>query len=110
MEWPRDADGDVFRNLSRNGFKFDRAVEIDFNIDFMNWPPSSNAINLIKKAYPEARISLENDGKYAIVQINNHLTYDFVTSTQVQLSSLVKHYQGVCESWGVLWAPNETAD
>src|SRR6188508_877008 len=105
MDWPNDADGDVLRRLQSDGFDFGREVEVDFNIDFENWPPSDDTIRSLTNTRPQARISMEHDGHYILVQIRAALTYPFVIETQSELTQLAGPYGGKCDSWGVWWDP-----
>ncbi len=44
MDWPNDADGDVFRRLKNSNFDFSKKYTIDFTIDFQFWPTGLVAI------------------------------------------------------------------
>ena len=104
MTWPNDADGDVLRRLEENGFDFSKEYEIDFNVDFDNWPPPDEAINKIKEHYPNIE-KIEPDEEYEgylLFQVKTKINYELVTSIQRKVTELVKQYGGVCESWGVL--------
>jgi len=103
MGWPNDADGDVMRQLHAEGFDFDREIEIDFNIDFKDWPSSQVFMNELAKAYPDCEISLEDD--YVLLKIAAQLTYPFVREMQAKLTQIAQPHGGRCESWGVLWEP-----
>ena len=52
MNWPDDADGDLFRILEAKEFDFDKEVKIDFEIDFDHWPLSKKEIDAITWHYP----------------------------------------------------------
>ena len=56
MTWPNDADGDVFRNLEKEKFDFDKVYSIDVNIDFDHWPLTSNELQFIKLHFSEFEI------------------------------------------------------
>lgn len=110
MNWPNDADGDVFRRLEENGFNFEKEYEIDFNIDFNSWPLSDEIIASIRSLYPSIEViepdeedleSGENIG-YMQFQVVSKLTYDLVMDIQKQVTEKVKKYGGWCESWGVM--------
>ena len=105
MDWPNDADGDVLRRLQSEGFDFGREVEVDFNVDFENWPPPDGAIRSMTIAMPQAGISMNEGGAYILVQIRAALTYPFVIVTQSELTQLARPYGGKCDSWGVWWDP-----
>jgi len=47
MDWPNDADDDVFRRLQENGFDFGNEYTIDFNIDFDRWSPKAETIKAL---------------------------------------------------------------
>jgi len=103
MDWPDDADGDVLRRLRAGGFEFDREIEVDFNIDFEDWPPNPTLLAELAEAFPGATISLE-DGD-VLVQLTAQLTYPFLIEMQETLTQLARPYGGHCDSWGVLWDP-----
>jgi hypothetical protein len=97
--WPLDPDGDVFRRLAEQQF--------DFNVDFVDWPPSKAALAWLRQAYPTFEVhepSGEFDG-YVLVQLTGRLTYDLVMSTQRRITEAMAAHGGSCESWGVLHGP-----
>ncbi len=105
MSWPDDADGDVFRNLESDGFDFTKEYDIDFNVDFEDWPPSKEAINLLKSKYKNTKViepESDDTNGYVTFQIRAKVTYELVTSTQTQVTQAMKKYRGWCESWGVM--------
>jgi hypothetical protein len=104
MDWPLDADGDVFRQLKADGFDFGREHTIDFNIDFAEWPPAADAISLLRREYPSATIyDPENDDPgYVLVQVFTFVNYEAVVEVQRHLSELMIPFGGRCESWGVM--------
>jgi len=101
-KWPDDADGDVLRRLEEKGFDFSKHYMVDFNIDFDQWPPIKEAMDVIRIAYPDAKIYGDGEEGYVLFKVNSLITYDFVVKTQAKASSLVTQYGGRCESWGVL--------
>jgi hypothetical protein len=103
-EWPSDADGDVFRRLLSKGFDFSRTYEIDFNIDFDDWPPATEAVSAIAEVFPGAKVYEDGDGEggYVLFKITARLTYELVLEVQSKASALVAPFGGRCESWGVL--------
>lgn len=105
MDWPNDADGDVFRSLNKSGFPFDREAEIDFNIDFEAWPPQSEALKTLQTKLKDVHISVQED--HIQVTIKDYLTYELVIDLQNILTELTEPYGGECNSWGVLWNPNQ---
>src|SRR6187455_1978200 len=104
MNWPPDADGDVFRRLRADGFDFTKTHLVDFNVDFQNWPPPQEAISVLRTSYPSATLYEEGSGHrgYILVQVHSHLNYVWVVQTQKDLSNLMAPYGGSCASWGVL--------
>ena len=102
--WPQDADGDVFRRLEADGFDFDVAYEIDFNIDFESWPPARELVNMLSKQYPRVREHApDGEGRgYLSFVVEAKLTYELVVFIQSSVSELAAPYGGVCESWGVM--------
>jgi len=110
MTWPSGADGDVMRRLQRDNFHFDREVEIDFNVDFETWPPHDKALMSLKSAKPNAPVTMNNAAQYVLVQLRGLLTYPFVISTQAELTEISRPFGGRCESWGVYWDPNASAE
>ena len=104
MNWPNDADGDVFRRLHKEGFDFSASSSVDFNVDFDEWPPSSKAIERLQSIVGNLEI-VEPDGEfggYLAFQVNMQLNYERVTSIQREVSEVMEPFGGVCESWGVL--------
>lgn len=105
MQWPLDADGDVFRRMQSRGFDFGTTCIVDFSIDFSSWPPSEVAIQLLDQHFPgKTEVFADDDsrGGYINVQIIHQLTYEWVLEIQNQITELMLPFEGVCESWGVL--------
>jgi hypothetical protein len=107
MTWPRNADGDVFRRLEDHGFDFSSVHEIDFNVDFEDWPPSPDTIQwltdnfaLVTLCEPSADL-----GGYVQFKIRSRLTYELVVNTQARVSAEMAKHGAVCESWGVPQEP-----
>lgn len=103
MSWPDDDDGDVLRRLQESGFDFARDYQVDFNVDFFEWPPVQAAIDRLR---PLGNIELfdpDDDGPgFVLVQVQAKVTYELVTSMQRRVSNAMAPYGGICESWGVL--------
>jgi len=101
--WPKNVDGDVFRRLEANNFDFMKKYTIDFNVDFETWPPSEEAIQLLKALYPDLKVidRESNNRGYIEVHVFDHLTYELVMEVQAKLSSLMNSSKGWCNSWGV---------
>jgi hypothetical protein len=103
VDWPTNADGDVFRRLQSQGFDFTIPHKIDFQIDFDAWPPSNEAIATLKRKYQVERYEPELDSPgYIQITLFALLTYDFVIDIQGSLSRQLSPFGGVCEAWGVL--------
>jgi hypothetical protein len=104
MDWPSDADGDVFRRLQESGFDFAAKHTIDFNMEFESWPPAKEVVTVLSATYGGARIYQpdKNEPGYVLFQICDVLSYDLVMSVQREATALLAPYGGVCESWGVL--------
>ncbi len=102
MNWPNDADGDVFRRMEISGFDFSKETLVDFNIDFDHWPITDSEYEYVKKLYPDCQFFGNNESGYAQFQISGLLTYKMVTSMQKLVSDEVAKVGGVCESWGVM--------
>jgi hypothetical protein len=104
MDWPNDADGDVFRSLERSGLDFSKDCLVEFNVDFAMWPPSQIAIDLLSKEYPSVKVYAPDDEGpgYIQFQVYAKLTYELVTSVQAHITELMEAFGGKCESWGVL--------
>ncbi len=104
LNFPDDADGDVLRRLDESGFDFSKPTTIDFNIDFVSWPPHPDAISKLKEFSGAVEI-YEPDEEYSgyvLFNIHQILSYELVIETQENVTSLMAEYGGVCESWGVL--------
>jgi hypothetical protein len=102
--WPNDVDGDVFRRMKKSGFDFDAVVDIDFNVDFSDWPPSPALLEKLRAQFPLVKV-IPPDGHgsgYVQFVIRARVTYELVMSVQRTVSDLALPYGGVCESWGVL--------
>ena len=104
MNWPNDADGDVFRRLQSRGFDFHREYLVDFDVEFESWPPAAGAIDLLRKEYPSTVVYDETDERsgYVQFQVHGRVTYEMVTRVQAMISALMAPFGGKCESWGVL--------
>lgn len=106
MPWPNDADGDVFRRLESHGFDFTKEYDVDFNVDFDDWPPPAESVNLLKSKYNNVEIvepeNTESGNGYTTFQIRAKVTYELVTKTQKEVTQAMNKYRGWCESWGVL--------
>lgn len=102
MDWPRDADGDVFRRLRETGFDFSKRVKIDFEVYFPERRSTPQAAQVIAHAFPAAHISPQEDG--LLVQVDSIVTYELVTRMQAELSDLAARFGGACNEWGVLVA------
>ena len=110
VDFPPGPDGDVFRLLVADGFDFSKQRRIDFDVDFDQWPPSTNALATLaaKYDYVEVLNPTEEDmsqgitNGYVLIQIEDLLSYDLVIKTQSELTELMQPFGGRCESWGVV--------
>ena len=110
MNWPQDADGDVFRRLAEDGFDFTQEVDIDFNIDFDSWPLSEEATAFLKKNYPDGVVIHPDEDDFAegidkgyfCFVVRGKLTYDFVVEMQEKVTRDVAPFGGRCNAWGIL--------
>jgi hypothetical protein len=104
MQWPRNADGDVFRGLEADGFDFTKQCLIDFNVDFSGGTPSNEAVSVLRRYYPSATVYPKESDRpaYVLVQVYGHLDYNFVVGTQKMLTELMAPFGGSCTTWGVL--------
>ena len=104
MTWPNDVDGDVFRQLQRSGFNFGKTYVVDFNVDFVNWPPPHEAVEVLRKKYKELELRPPEDGDIGHIafQLKGKLSYEWVVRVQREATALVARHGGKCETWGVL--------
>lgn len=110
MSWPQDADGDVFRLLQEDGFDFDQEVDIDFNIDFDEWPLPEETTAYLKQRFPngvtihpdEEDFAEGIDKGYFCFVVRGKLSYDFVVKIQQDVSREMEPLGGCCNAWGVL--------
>lgn len=102
--WPEDADGDVFRRLSGRGFDFSKPYSVDYNVDFVHWPPSDRAVQVLETMYGPITLYDPNDNGngYIQFQVFGPVTYESVTFIQGAVSEAMEPFGGICESWGVL--------
>ncbi|PAJ72225.1 hypothetical protein CJF42_22370 [Pseudoalteromonas sp. NBT06-2] len=109
ITWPTDIDGDVLRLLEERGFDFNLMHEIEFIIDFKDWPLSKEQQNEVLGKLPqgscvEADEELIEEGDpsgYVSFKVKNTVTYDFITFEMKRLSSLFADMDGYCDSWSV---------
>jgi hypothetical protein len=103
MEWPNDADGEVFRRLYESGFDFSRAWTVDYNVDFIDWPPPEEALNALRKSFGELTLYEpdEHGAGYVLFQIEGNVKYETVIAVQKRATQLTEPFGGTCESWGV---------
>jgi hypothetical protein len=101
--WADDDDGAVFRLLAANGFDFSKKVDIDFNIDFDDWPPPPVLLETLRGQFANIEMfaPTPTESGYVLVVVNALLTYELVIFMQNSLTELAASVNGVCESWGV---------
>jgi hypothetical protein len=101
--WPNDADGDVFRALEADGVDLSKAYAIEFYVDFEDWPPADEALDVLKGTFGD--VALQDDEEDEIpclrCKIVGPLSYEFVTETQAKITEAVKAFGGYCADWGV---------
>jgi hypothetical protein len=104
MNWPDDADGDVFRRLVEHGFDFSMSHALDYNVDFDTWPPAQAALDALRSMFGKIQIFEPDDdySGYIQFQIHGPVTYEAVTTTQRRATTAMATFGGVCESWGVM--------
>ncbi len=94
------------RRLESSAFDFSTDHEIDFNVDFFEWPPSKDALDRLR---PFGKFGLcaptEEFPGYVQIKLKAKVTYETVTSMQRRVSNAMAPYGGICESWGVMQAP-----
>ena len=102
--WPNDADGDVLRRMKASGFDFEVKTDIDFNVDFDDWPPAPELIELLGNQFAIVKMYEpdEHGSGYIRIVLNAVVTYDLVIFIQSSVSELAAPFDGVCQSWGVL--------
>ena len=103
MEWPNDADGDVFRRLQESGFDFSKTWTVDYNVDFIKWPPAEDALKALRANYGQINLyEPNNNGEgYVLFKIEGKVTYETVIAVQKRATQLTERFGGICESWGV---------
>jgi hypothetical protein len=104
MNWPNDADGNVFRSLEASGFDFSKSHTVDYIVDFEVWPPAAAALEILRSQYGAIEVfepDEEGDG-YVLFQITGPVTYAGVTSVQRRTTSAMQPFGGLCEAWGVM--------
>jgi hypothetical protein len=83
---------------------FSKTYSVDFNVDFANWPPAPEALELLRAQYGEVSVINpdEHGDGYVLFKVTGLVTYDRITSIQLDASSAMQSYGGLCESWGVM--------
>jgi len=90
--------------MSSHGFDFSSPANIDFNIDFDEWPPSKEFLGHLRSQFSEVFVydPDEHGGGYVRIVVNALVTYDLVMFVQKSVSEIAAPFGGICESWGVL--------
>lgn len=73
MDWPNDADGDVFRRLVENGFDFSEPHTVDYNVDFDVWPPAQTALDTLRSLFGAIEVIDPDDDFGGYVQRGSFL-------------------------------------
>ncbi|RPI74557.1 MAG: ribonuclease E inhibitor RraB [Desulfobacteraceae bacterium] len=110
MDWPNDVDGEVLSGLEADHFDFNKEYQVDFNVDFEEWPPAEEAVRLLKSKYANIETVDPEEGEpeedgcngYLSFQIKSRVTYEFVTQIQKETTEAMRPFGGWCESWGVM--------
>jgi len=107
MTTPLDKDGELLHRLKRDGVNFSKPHFIEFNVDFWQWPPPHEAIDILQGKYGLVKIfepGQLNDMQegYLSLKMRAKLTYEFVTNMQREISECVIPFGGYCDSWAVL--------
>jgi hypothetical protein len=102
--WPDDADGDVLRRLKACAFDFEAIYDIEFIVDFDEWPPATRFVDFLMATYPRLELYEAADSRSGYIKliVQSRLTYDLVIFMQQSISEMAKTSGGRCESWGVL--------
>lgn len=108
MNWPNNADGDVFRRLVAHGFDFEREHAIWFFVDFTKWPPSKEVAIALNDRFGDLRLYPPNGGSHGYIKFSVRacVDYDLVMQVQDQATKIAHSHGGVCESWEVLQEPS----
>lgn len=107
--WPSDTDGEILQLLEGRGFDFDAQHEIEFMLDFKDWPLGNEQQKAVLQKLPaasfveadEAFLEEGDPAGYVSLKITNKVTYDFVTQECKRLSNLFADMGGYCDSWCV---------
>jgi hypothetical protein len=92
------------RRLEKDGLDFTKPYRVDFNVDFNHWPPSPEALSVLRSRFPNARFveASSNSRGYMQFQIFEMLSYNLLVRLQAEISESMAPFGGVCESWGLL--------
>ena len=103
-DWPDDADGGVLRRLAEHGFDFSKSWSVDFDVDFVQWPPCTEAVELLRSMYGKVTLYPPGEGDVGHVQFQVvvRVSYESVTSIQRRTSAAMRALGGKCECWGIL--------
>ncbi|WP_243372503.1 ribonuclease E inhibitor RraB [Geotalea sp. SG265] len=99
--WPNDDDGDLLRELEKDGFNFDAVHQVDFQINFERWPPPPQALQFLEKLYGPCAIVEPDEESDGYVEITKRmvLTYEGVVSAKEEITMLLKPFTGYCDWW-----------
>lgn len=107
MDWSIDKDSALLKRLQCNGISLSDSHQLEFNVDFNFWPPSSEALSFLKTQYGNLKLfepgSLDElQEGYVSLRIKSNLSYNFVTNMQREISDAMNPFGGYCNSWAVL--------
>jgi len=125
MNWPDTKDGKLFKRLERQGVNFSKPHYIEFNVDFEHWPPPLTVITQLKSKFGNVNVfeptyieegqeqSLEGLDQsqegldqpqegYIALKTFTKVTYEFVITTQQEITDAMRPYGGYCNTWGIL--------
>lgn len=108
MQFPDDANGDVFRRMQQHGFDFAVEHVVDFHAVFAT-EAEADQIARMYVADHKAGDKLSNietkpyekGGMELILSKRMHVTYENVTSFESKLAARVSQVDGYLDGWGV---------
>jgi len=109
MEYPADANGDVFRRMEASGFDFANEHVLDFHVVFAteeeadriarmylaDHKAGDKLANIETKPFPQGGMELTLSKRMLV-------TYEAVSAFESKLAERVSHVDGYLDGWGVL--------